>query len=357
MSDPLRIDLVELRRQVGTRRSFQRGGLFRRSGCRLDLRARRRAGRACARTRIGEQRGHGRRHDLGLAGKGSAAAASAGQRSPRGRRSTSCSPTSGDPDETYPIDGDEIYLRPLVRDASCCEPAAGPAVPPGACLGPDPARFPARVEPARKPNRSAAGRRCPRLRSTTDWPARALGAGCSQTRMRRRRPGGGKLPGSCAGTAVRVQPVEKLGKHHAGPEEENVEVEDADAPGVSVASQPAVAVVVPTLRFDQTAPHRVRQLRLVSRPPGRRRQLSLRLPTRTWPCLHAVAVDAMGGDFAPSEIVAGAVSGASRVRNSCTPRGPTRRARRPRTDCRYMRRIRSDCHGRRTRLERPQIAR
>jgi uncharacterized protein len=51
----------------------------------------------------------------------------------------------GDPDETYPIEGDEIDLRPMVRDAVALNLPPAPLCRPD-CLGPDPERFPATVE-------------------------------------------------------------------------------------------------------------------------------------------------------------------------------------------------------------------
>ena len=51
----------------------------------------------------------------------------------------------GDPDETYPIDGDEIDLRPMIRDAVVLNLPQAPLCRPE-CLGPDPERFPAIVE-------------------------------------------------------------------------------------------------------------------------------------------------------------------------------------------------------------------
>ena len=66
------------------------------------------------------------------------------------------------------------------------------------------------------------------------------------------------------------------------------------------------ALDLPQLWRGQAAPHRVRQLRLVRRPPGDRRRVALPVPI-------TVAVDAMGGDRAPAEIVAGAVQAAEEL--------------------------------------------
>jgi uncharacterized protein len=51
----------------------------------------------------------------------------------------------GDPDEIYPIEGDEIDLRPMVRDAVALNLPPAPLCRPD-CLGPDPERYPATVE-------------------------------------------------------------------------------------------------------------------------------------------------------------------------------------------------------------------
>ena len=74
----------------------------------------------------------------------------------------------------------------------------------------------------------------------------------------------------------------------------------------------------------EAAAHRLRQLRLVPRPPGARRRLS---SGRSGAVTMRIAVDAMGGDRAPGEIVAGALRRGRRARR----RGPARRA--SRTPC------------------------
>ena len=51
----------------------------------------------------------------------------------------------GDPDETYPIEGDEIDLRPLVRDSVLLNLPHAPLCRPE-CRGPDPERYPAIVQ-------------------------------------------------------------------------------------------------------------------------------------------------------------------------------------------------------------------
>ena len=71
--------------------------------------------------------------------------------------------------------------------------------------------------------------------------------------------------------------------------------------------------------------HRVRQLRLVPRPPGPRRRVSE--PRGRRACAITIAIDAMGGDRAPGEIVAGALAAVDAARR----RRPARRASRTRS--------------------------
>ena len=56
----------------------------------------------------------------------------------------------GDPDEVYRLDGDEIDLRPMVRDAVVLNLPQAPLCR-DECLGPDPVRYPATVEDDSKP--------------------------------------------------------------------------------------------------------------------------------------------------------------------------------------------------------------
>ncbi len=100
---------------------------------------------------------------------------------------------------------------------------------------------------------------------------------------------------------------------------------------------------LPPLRRHQAAPRGVRQLRLVPRPPGHRRRLT--------PSVLPIAVDAMGGDKAPAEIVAGAKEAAATLGVAGAARRSTRRDRRSRRP-RGHRRLRGDRHGRRCRRQR-----
>jgi len=83
--------------------------------------------------------------------------------------------------------------------------------------------------------------------------------------------------------------------------EEEVEDEDAQPPRGLVASQRPGAQHLPALRGGQAAAHGVSLLRVVQEPRRRRRRLS-----NTSQRMLPIAVDAMGGDKAPGEIVAGA---------------------------------------------------
>jgi uncharacterized protein len=51
----------------------------------------------------------------------------------------------GDPDEVYRLDGEEVDLRPMVRDAVVLNLPQAPLCR-AECLGPDPERYPATVE-------------------------------------------------------------------------------------------------------------------------------------------------------------------------------------------------------------------
>ena len=85
--------------------------------------------------------------------------------------------------------------------------------------------------------------------------------------------------------------------HHGCPEAEDVQVEESQPKGLCVAGRPYGPFYLPPLRRSQATASSLRQLRLVCRPSGRRGRLISMLP---------IAVDAMGGDFAPAAIVDGA---------------------------------------------------
>ena len=95
------------------------------------------------------------------------------------------------------------------------------------------------------------------------------------------------------------------------------------------------ALAVPELRRVAASAHGVRQLRLVPRPPGPRRRVPPHAE-RTAPPLAGrtvppvIAIDAMGGDRAPAEIVAGALRAVDELRRRRPARRPPRR-RSPRT--------------------------
>src|SRR5690349_1031210 len=95
------------------------------------------------------------------------------------------------------------------------------------------------------------------------------------------------------------------GSHHGCSQEEEVEVEDAQPPRRQLAPGRAVAQHLPALRRRQAAAHGVPQLRLVQGPRRDRSRL------RPLPVMLPVAVDAMGGDRAPDEILAGAHAAAA----------------------------------------------
>jgi len=144
MRDPLRIDLVEIRRKLATRRSFQREATM--------------EGLAVGSTFVPEDEPVSVELDLESVSNGVMVHGMI--RAPWEGECRRCLETvrggvevevqelfsdNGDPDEIYPIDGDEIDLRPMVRDAIVLNLPLAPLCRPD-CLGPDPDRYPARVE-------------------------------------------------------------------------------------------------------------------------------------------------------------------------------------------------------------------
>ena len=144
MIDPLRIDVVELRRKPATRRSFQREATV------PDL--------VVGSTFVPADEPVSVELELesvsnGVMVAGTIRAAWEGEcrrclEPVRGAVEVDVQELfadKGDPDEIYPVDGDEIDLRPMVRDAIVLNLPLAPLCRPD-CLGPDPERFPALVE-------------------------------------------------------------------------------------------------------------------------------------------------------------------------------------------------------------------
>ena len=144
MIDPLRIDVVELRRKPATRRSFQREATV------PDL--------VVGSTFVPEDESVSVELDLESVSNGVMVAGTI--RAPWEGECRRClEPVrgavevevqelfcdKGDPDEIYPIDGDHLDLRPMVRDAVVLNLPLAPLCRPE-CLGPDPDRYPAVVE-------------------------------------------------------------------------------------------------------------------------------------------------------------------------------------------------------------------
>jgi uncharacterized protein len=142
--DPLRIDLVELRRKLATRRSFQREATVQ--------------GLVVGSTFVPEDEPVRVDLDLESVSNGVMVAGTV-RASWEGECRRCLEPVrgvvevevqelfsdNGDPDEIYPIEGDEIDLRPMVRDAIVLNLPLAPLCRPD-CLGPDPERYPALVE-------------------------------------------------------------------------------------------------------------------------------------------------------------------------------------------------------------------
>ena len=144
MNDPLRIDLVELRRKLATRRSFHREATV------PDL--------VVGSTFVPGDEPVQVELDLESVSNGVMVAGPI--RAPWEGECRRClEPVrgvvevevqelfsdQGDPDEIYPIAGDEIDLRPMIRDAIVLNLPLAPLCRPD-CRGPDPERFPALVE-------------------------------------------------------------------------------------------------------------------------------------------------------------------------------------------------------------------
>ena len=155
MIDPLRIDLVELRRRLATRRSFQREATVQ--------------GLVVGSTFVPEDEPVRVDLDLESVSNGVMVAGTV-RASWEGECRRCLEPVrgvvevevqelfsdNGDPDEIYPIEGDEIDLRPMVRDAIVLNLPLAPLCRPD-CLGPDPERYPALVEGENPVDRRWAG--------------------------------------------------------------------------------------------------------------------------------------------------------------------------------------------------------
>jgi phosphate acyltransferase len=86
-------------------------------------------------------------------------------------------------------------------------------------------------------------------------------------------------------------------KSDGSPEEEDLEGKEQEPSSFGMGSKDSRPFHLPAVPARQAAPHRLSELRLVQGPSGDRDQLTL-----------PVAVDALGGDKAPGEIVAGALA-------------------------------------------------
>ena len=244
------------------------------------------------------------------------------RRRPRRRRRPSCSRRHPLDGETYPIEGHEIDLEQLVRDALLLElPARAGLRRRALRAGAPPAGVPIGAhdaEPDDGPRPIPAGPRSPSSSSDDPLPTEPVGTRSTRWPSRSARPRGRKTRQRRA---------------------------------VQLASRRARPLDVPELRRGQAAAHRVRQLRLVRRPPGDRRRV--RPTTRAMSV--TIAVDAMGGDHAPGEIVAGAIAGGRGARRARPPRRARGRDRaaaaRRRSD---RRRARARHRGRRRCTTRPR---
>ena len=202
-------------------------------------------------------------------------------------------------DEVFPIAADSIDLGPAVHDALALELPLAPLCR-DACAGPLPdvrrRPQPRSLQLPSRPRPTRAG-----LRST-----------CSSSSTRRgstRAPRLASLSRPASLEGSRAMAVPKKKKSKAKSRSRRASRLDARRPGPQH---------VPPVRRGQAAARRVRHLRLVQGPPGRRRRLTQLGCNR----IHVlpIALDAMGGDHAPDEVVAGARAGRRRARHPGRPR-------------------------------------
>ena len=224
-------------------------------------------------------RDHGHRHgDRPLAGRVPAVRGPGrghgGGRGPRALRPGRRRPSQDE--DAYPLAGDELDLEPLARDAVLLDLPLAPLCSDGLPRACAPGAGPTGTsQPATAPPRAAIPR----------WSALDV----------LRDPEGGRFG---------------LGCHPYGrPEEEDLQGEEPQPPGIQLGAEGAGPLGVPPVHHRQAPPCRVPELRLVQRPTGDRSRLVARggpRPTGEAFAALPVAVDAMGGDRAPGEIVAGA---------------------------------------------------
>lgn len=149
MNDPFRIDVVELRRKLASRKRLQREATM--------------AGLTVGSTFVPEDEPIV--VDLELESVSNGVMATGTIRAPWEGECRRCLDpvrgavelavqelfsTEGDPDEVYRLDDDAIDLRPMVRDAVVLNLPQVPLCRDD-CLGPDPDRYPATVEDDSKP--------------------------------------------------------------------------------------------------------------------------------------------------------------------------------------------------------------
>ena len=184
-------------------------------------------------------------------------------------------------EDAYLLAGDELDLEPLARDAVMLDLPLAPLCSPD-CLGLCP-RCGAEPERLRLPLSARRGPPVERARRPA-WPGgRRIGLGCHP---------------------------------YGRSEEEDLEVEEPQPPGIQLGAEGAGTLDVPAVHLRQDPPCRLPELRLVQRPTGHRSRVVARGGARPEGEEFAslpVVVDAMGGDRAPGEIVAGAREVAERT--------------------------------------------
>ena len=173
--------------------------------------------------------------------------------------------------------------------------------------------------------------------TSSHWPATRSCSTCPWPRCARRTawasaPGAGRTgtsppaparpratPGGAALDALRGPEGGGFGlgcPSYGRSEEEDLEVEEPQPPGIQLGAEGAGPFDVPPVHVGQDPPCRLPELRLVQRPTGHRSRVVARGGARPEGEEFAalpVVVDAMGGDRAPGEIVAGAREVAERT--------------------------------------------
>ena len=180
--------------------------------------------------------------------------------------------------ETYPIEGDEVDLEPVVRDAALLHLPLAPLCRPD-CAGPAPDAFPATVEGDERRRPERAARATPAGPPSTSSPSTGLSPSQRpQGPFRRSGEPAASVSRLCCRAGISIpapaRPVLEVRITDGRPQEEDLQGEEPQPPGQRLDARGARAERLPAVRRHQAPPRRLRELRLVRRPPGHRRRLS-----------------------------------------------------------------------------------